>query len=247
MIITPIKTHKIHSEEQSIFALLDQYLPFFSDGSVLAVTSKIVALCEGRVASPSADKDELIKKEANWYLPRELNKYHVMLTIKNSMMAAAAGIDESNVEEGYVLWPEDPQKSANEMREYLVKRFGVKRCGVILTDSKTTPLRWGVTGMGISYSGFEVLNNYIGKKDIFGREMKLTKVNVMDSLAASAVYVMGEGKEQTPLAVLSDIPHLIYQDRNPTTEELEALYIDMDDDLYGRILSLAPWKKGEGK
>ena len=47
----------------------------------------------------------------------------------------------------------------------------LKKVGVIITDSKTTPLRWGTSGVAISYSGFSPLKNYIGSPDIFGKEM----------------------------------------------------------------------------
>jgi len=48
-------------------------------------------------------------------------------------------------------------------------------------------------------------------------------VNVADALAAAAVLLMGEGKEQTPLAVLTDLPFVTFQDHNPSPAELAAL------------------------
>jgi putative folate metabolism gamma-glutamate ligase len=245
MVITPLKTHKITSNDTNLLTILDTYITDIPERSVLAVTSKIVAICEGRVAPAGADKDELIIQEAQYYLPRELNRYHIMVTINDHIVAAAAGIDESNIQEGYVLWPKDVQASANIIREYLISRFGLKEVGVVITDSKTTPLRWGVTGIGLAHSGFLALNNYIGTEDLFGREMHVTKVNVMDGLASSAVYVMGEGKEQTPLALITDIPHIQFQDHNPTEKELKAVYLNLDEDLYGQMLQSAPWKKGK--
>lgn len=245
MIVTPLKTRKITVSDTDLLSVLDQYITTVPERSVLSVTSKIVAICEGRVAPADTDKDTLIIQEAEYYLPRELNKYQVMVTINDHIIAAAAGIDESNIEEGYVLWPKDAQSSANNIREYLIKRFGIKEVGVVITDSKTTPLRWGVTGIGLSHSGFKALNNYIGTPDLFGRQMHVTKVNVMDGLAASAVYAMGEGTEQTPLALITDIPHIEFQDRNPNEEELQSLYLDLDEDLYGQMIKYAPWKRGK--
>lgn len=245
MQVKAFKTHKITSQDTSLFSLLDTYLTEFPEKGVLAVTSKIIAITEARVVDlTESEKDELIIKEAQYYMPREKNKYHVMLTIKDNILAAASGIDESNADNKYVLWPKDSQQSANEIREYLVKRFNLKECGVIITDSKTTPLRWGVTGIALAHSGFLALNNYIGTKDLFGREMHVTKVNVMDALAAASVYEMGEGTEQTPLAVITDIPHIEFQPRNPTKEELDFLHISIDDDLYGSFLKSVEWKKG---
>jgi len=75
---------------------------------------------------------------------------------------------------------------------------------VLITDSRVSPLRQGVFGMALGYSGFKGLRDYRGKPDIFGRTLKVTQVGVADSLATSAALVMGEGKEQQPLAVIED-------------------------------------------
>lgn len=245
MIIAAIKTHKITGSDKSIFDVLDKHLTKFEDSSILCVTSKIISICEGRIKPvKDTDKDELVETESEYFLPKEENKYGFHLTITQNLLIPAAGIDESNGNGYYILWPENPQESANEIREYLVERFNIKYAGVIITDSKTTPLRWGTTGVAIAYSGFSPLNDYIGKPDLFDREMRVTQSNVMDGLAAGAVAVMGEGQEQTPLAVISDVPHVNFKDKNPTDEEVKGLKIDLDTDVYSSILKRAPWRKG---
>ena len=247
MKITPIKTHKITLKDKDLFEIFNLYLPRIKEGSVVAITSKIVSICEGRVVEVgTVDKDELVKKEAEYYLPKELNKYQFFLTIKRGLLTPTAGIDESNGNGYYILWPSNPQKTANEIRKYLVKRFSLKKVGVIITDSKTTPLRWGVTGTAIAHSGFTALNDYRGKKDIFGRKLEVTQANVMDALAAAAVLAMGEGKEQTPLALLEDLPFMRFQQRNPTKKELENLKISLEEDLYSSLLTSVKWRKGNG-
>lgn len=241
-----IKTHKITLKDKNLLTILDKYLSSLEEKSVLVVTSKIVAICEGRVIKiGKIDKEKLIKQEADLYLPKEESKYEFMLTIKNNLLAPSAGIDESNSSGYYILWPKNPQKTANKIRNYCKKRFKLKNIGVIVTDSKTTPLRWGVTGTAIAHSGFLALNDYIGTPDIFGRLLKATKVNIMDGLAASAVVVMGEGKEQTPLGIISDIPFVKFQKRNPSKKELQGLKIEIEDDLYAPILANVKWRKGK--
>ncbi len=245
MKVTSIKTHKITQKNINIFFVLDKYLPKLPEKSVVAVTSKIVSICEGRmVKMGTVDKDELIRQEAQFYLPRESSKYNVSLTIARNILAASAGIDESNGNGYYVLWPKNPQKSANKIREHLQKKFKIKHVGVIITDSKTTPLRWGVTGITLAYSGIIPLKNYIGTKDIFGKVMEYTKTSIIDSLASTATVVMGEGKEQTPLAIIEDVPFIKFQSRNPTKEEIATLHINIEDDLYAPLIKNAKWKKG---
>lgn len=246
MNIQSIKTNKITARKKSVFDILDEFLMEMVEGSILAVTSKIVSICEGNIVdTKGVDKKDLIAGESDYWLPPSMSKYDFSLTIRDGVLLPTAGIDESNGEGYYILWPKEPQKTANEIREYLIKRFGLNRVGVIITDSKTTPLRWGTTGVCVAHSGFDALNDYIGKLDIFGREMLATKANIADALAVSAVLVMGEGSEQTPLAIIDDVNFVEFQGRNPSEQELLALKISIEDDLYAPILNSVKWKKGE--
>jgi len=247
MTIKAVKTHKITQQDTDINSILDKYLPQLEENSIIVITSKIVALCEGNtLPSNSANKDELVAQEADLFLPKEENNYGVYITIKGNVLAATAGIDESNTNGLVVLWPKNPQESANKIREHLQNKYKLKHIGVLITDSKTTPLRWGVTGIGLSHSGFRAINDYVGTPDLFGREFKMTKVNVMDGLSAAAAVVMGETIEQTPLGIITDIPFVVFQEHNPTPQDLENLAIPIDDDVYGVFLRSANWKKGKG-
>lgn len=248
MKVTPIKTEKILPGRNDLFQILDKYITSFKENSVLAIASKIVGILEGRVVKIKSEeqKDELARREAEYYLPREYNQYNFMITINRGIMVASGGIDESNGNGYYILWPKDPQKSANQIREYLSKRFKLNHVGIIITDSKLTPLRWGVTGVAIAHSGFRALNSYIGKPDVFGRKLQAEKTNVADALASATVVVMGEGKEQQPLAIIEDLDFVCFQKRNPTKEELENLKISIGDDVYSSLLTCVKWKKGKG-
>ncbi len=244
MIISSLKTHKIKTKDRSLQAVLDAYLPKLTERTVVAITSKIVSICEQRIVKIGArDKDQLIKQEADYYLPPETNTYNIYLTIKNNLLVPTAGIDESNGNGYYILWPKNPQKSADAARAYLRKKFSLEQVGVIITDSTTRPLRRGVTGFAISHSGFAALKDYREKPDIFGRKLKVTLANMADGLAAAAVLAMGEGSEQTPLAIITDIPSIQFQKRNPNKKELKELTIQRKDDLYGHILNAVDWKR----
>lgn len=246
MKVTAIKTKRINLGD-NLYKILAEYLPKkINDKSVIAVSSKIVAICEGRVVKIESEeqRDILAKKEAEAYLPREYNQYGFMITINNGIMVASSGIDASNGNGFYVLWPKNPQKSANEIHEYLVGKYRLKNIGVIITDSKLTPLRWGVTGVAIAHSGFAALKNYIGTPDIFGRLMQAEKSNIADSLATAAVIEMGEGNEQKPLAVIEDVNFVKFQKRNPTRKELNGLKISIGDDVFSSLLKSVKWQKG---
>ncbi len=245
MQIKAIKTGKIVNQNFNICDIVDQHIPKIATETIVAVSSKIVSICEGNVVkADGVDEQELVKQQAEYYIPAEQNRYGFALTINHNMIIPNAGIDTSNGNGFYILWPKDPQASANMIREHLAKKHGLDKIGVVITDSKTTPLRWGVTGVALAHSGFATLNNYIGKPDLFGRTLEVTKANIADGIAAAAVLVMGEGDEQTPLALVTDLLFVQFQHRNPTADELKSLVIDKEDDLYGPLLNSVKWHKG---
>lgn len=173
---------------------------------VLAVTTKIVSLSENcLVPKNSIDKKTLTKNESDIFLG-EIG-HGVSLGIKHSLLMPGAGVDESNSENGdFILHPKNPMKSAADLRETLKNRWGLKNLGVILTDSRSNPLRLGVTGAALACAGFLPVIDKVGEKDLFGRPLKITKVNVADSLATAAVLLMGEAAEACPLVVLHETP-----------------------------------------
>lgn len=240
MKIRTIKTTKVKAKDD-LYKLFDRSILELQEKSIIVITSKVVSLCQGRVASLGL-KDEQIQKEADYYL-EGVKPYGMILTIKENVILPNAGIDESNANGSCVLLPVQIQKTVNEIRTYFREKFELKELGVIISDSKTTPLRWGTTGVGLAYSGFYPLNDYIGKGDIFDKTMLATKANVLDGLAAAAVLAMGEGSEQTPIAIIEDLDFVRFNENNPTKQELEELKISPEDDLYSPILNIKTWKK----
>ncbi len=246
MHIQPLHTRRVTAADRDLLAILDAAVPAFQEGDILAIASKIVALCQGRtVAMTDADKADLVEAESTWFLPQAISRYAVYLTIKAHALMPYAGIDESNSDGRYVLWPHAPQAAANAICAYLRQRFGLRHAGVVITDSRPLPLRWGVTGFTVAHSGFRALYDYRGKLDLFGRPLQMTQTNVADALAAAAVLMMGEGDEQTPLARITGAPFVEFQDHDPTAEELAALVTSLEDDLYAPLLAGVDWQKGK--
>lgn len=246
MIVTPCKTKAVIVGD-SLFRILDDGLPTLSDGDIVVVTSKIVSICEGAIVKNdgSMDKAELIRQEAQYYIEDEkLTRWGLTLTIKQNLLIANAGVDESNGNGNFVLWPKKLQKTTNSIWEHLRKKHNIRELGVIITDSRLSPLRWGTLGVGLSWCGFSALKDYIGTPDIFGRICKLTKSSILDGLAVAAVLLMGEGNEQTPLAVVSQVPFVRFLDRPPSTQELKEMQISKEDDIYSPLTNSSKWKKG---
>ena len=191
----------------------------------MVITSKIVALAEGRTVEYKNKKQKikLIKQESDFAIKTK----HTWLTIKDGMVMASAGIDESNARGKFILLPKDSFQSADLIRRKLKKIFKVRKFGVLITDSRIFPLRAGIVGVSLGYAGFKGVRNYIGKKDIFGRILKMSRTDVADSLATSAVLCMGEGKEQQPVALITDAPVKFTEKINK-----KELFIDPKEDLY---------------
>ncbi len=235
MIIKVIKTD-VFQEGGDLFKFICGYVSRLNDKSVLVVTSKIVALAEGRVVEPEhvGTKEELIRKESEIAIPTK----HVWLTVKDGMVMASAGIDESNANGKYILLPKNSFKSARILRHQLRKKYRVKNLGILITDSRTIPLRAGVTGVALGYAGFRGVRDYRGTKDIFGRKFKFSRTNVADSLATAAVFVMGEGNEQCPLAIIKEVPVQFCERINR-----RELSISIEDDMYRPIFEKISSKK----
>ena len=245
MKVTAIKTKKVEVGDK-LFDILDHSLPKLQEKDVVVITSKIIAITQGRVVKNDGkiDKLELIKKEADYYLPEKYTTFGVHLTIKNNIIIASAGIDESNGHGYYVLWPENLRETTNEIWQYLKKKNKVKQLGVLVTDSKLSPMRYGVSGICMSWCGFEPLRSYVGKPDIYGKPLRVEVTNVVDCLAAAAVLEMGEAYEQTPLAIINEISQMKFVNRTPTDEELKMMRIELGQDVFTALLTSVKWIKG---
>lgn len=223
----------------------------FPENSVLAISSKVISYCQGRVVKKSDDKEvkhNLARKESELYTDSSSSKFDLMLTIKNSTLIVNAGIDESNAsmdgQACYILWPEKIQETLNEVWQYLRTKYQLKNFGVITTDSRSFPLRWGVVGTALNYCGFKGLNNHIGEQDLFGRKMVMEQVNVAEALGVAATFEMGEVAEQTPFVLVSNLKNVQFTNEVPSVKELADNKISLEDDLYAPLLTKVDWKKG---
>jgi putative folate metabolism gamma-glutamate ligase len=234
MHIESIKTCRVNAF-QDLNRFVDAYLPTISEESVVVVTSKVVSICEGRtIPKHSITKEKLIQQEADIIIANtKLSNEHIVLTLKNNLLIPSAGIDESNGNDAYVLYPKDCFASAKQLWSFLRTKRRIQKLGILITDSHTTPLRKGVTGIALAWWGFDPLFSYIGKPDLYGHPLRVTCINVVDALAASAAFLMGEGNECTPLAIVENAPHMTFNENLHTYREV---CIAPEEDLYQPLL-----------
>ncbi len=227
LVITPIQT-ALYRPQESLVDFIMGSIPkeMWQERSVLAITSKIISLHEHSVAPADTNKKDLIVAQSDHYLG-EIG-HGVRLAIKQHLILPAAGIDESNSENGeFILHPKDPFLSAQKLYSEIKQRTGLKELAIIVTDSHSKPLRHGVTGAALAFFGLHPIKNMVGQHDLFGRPLKMTKVNHVDSLAAAAVLMMGEANERCPLAMLHQAP-ISFTDQNTRDE----LFVPVEEDMY---------------
>jgi len=200
------------------------------DSDILVVTSKVVALAEKRLKKLSSVKPtEKAKKLAKQYnlepsfvevVLQESNMIYggvakALLTLKNNLWTANAGVDHKNVPKGYVaLWPKNPQRSAEKIRGQIQKRTG-KHVGVLIIDSRVTPLRMGTTGVALGIAGFEPIKDYRFDEDLYGNSISITRHAIADDVASAAHLLMGESRERTPVILVRDAPLRLCDKVNP--------------------------------
>lgn len=247
MKVTAIKTRKFLPPKDDLFSLIKEsfYNVKLKERSVIVITSKVVSISEGRCIKieDKTKKAELIKKEADFYIDKnKISGKISTLTIKDNILISSAGIDEGNGNGYYILWPKNPFLSVKKVYKFIKKKYSLKNFAVIISDSRRTPLREGILGVGLSYYGLEPLRDYRGKKDIFGRRINFSQTNIVDSLAAAAVFAMGEGDEQTPFAIIEDIKDLRFV--NKDFSKNDVLKTSIEEDKYNFFLQSNIWKKG---
>lgn len=225
----PVRTEVLQLPQDDLYAVMDTSLPKLEEGDVVFITSKVVAIHQGRCAlMNSITKEELVHSEADMLLSgSRLSDRYLALTIKNNTLIPNAGIDQSKLSGHYILWPENAEAAAQDIWQYLKNKCSLEKLAVVITDTHSTPLRYGFTGMTIGLFGMEPFRSYVGKTDVFGNSIQ-TLANVVDPLAAMAVFCMGEGAEQTPLLIARGVPDIEFVN-SPTYKKL---LVPQEKDIY---------------
>lgn len=234
MKVEAIRTDRV-DQAQDLNVFVERFLPQLEENSIVVITSKIVSLCEGRtIPKKDVKKYDLITQEAEKIIPNEESKdTSIVLTYTHGLLIPSAGIDESNGQDAFILYPQNPFDSAFKLWQFLRNKYSLENVGVIISDSHTTPLRKGVTGIALAWWGFNPLKSYVGSPDLFGHPLRVTYVNVADALAISAVFAMGEGAECTPIALIQEAPHVAF---NSNPHDHSEIAIDPQEDLYRPFL-----------
>ena len=215
--------------------------PSIGDGDIIVISQKIISKQEGRVINlhsliPSElsvgiesayEKDpklvEVILSESK----RIVRMGHGVIIVETNhgFICANAGIDESNVEKGFVtLLPLDPDRSAKKIRDSILKITG-KNTAVLISDTFGRPFRLGQTDHAIGIAGIESIKSYEGESDTFGKIMRVTAIAVADELCSASELVMGK-TNKTPVAVIKNYN---FESKN---DSISSIIRDEKEDLF---------------
>jgi coenzyme F420-0:L-glutamate ligase / coenzyme F420-1:gamma-L-glutamate ligase len=186
-------------------------------GDLLVVGQKIVSKAEGRLlrlseVAPSEiaqamaaglGRDprlvEVILRESRRVV--RMDRGVLVMETRHGWVCANAGVDQSNVDVDTVaLLPEDPDRSARELREIIRTRERID-VAIIIADTFGRPWREGLTNVAIGLSGFAPLRSYLGELDSAGRPLQATIIALADELAGAAEPVMGK-LDRIPVAIV---------------------------------------------
>jgi len=217
-------------------------------GDIICVASKVVSIAERRIVHLKQKRvsSDARRLAAKYSMDGQLAQLVLeeadsicggvrgfLLTIKQGILTANAGVDVKNSPTGTAtLWPAHPDKSASDLRASLI-RDGNARIGVVIVDSRVTPLRLGTVGIAIGLSGFRTIRDDRGKRDLYGRRVIVTQSNLADDLASAAHLVMGERDEKIGLVVIRNAPVSMDHD------DLDRVKLAPDKCLIGSNLNVA--------
>ena len=177
------------------------------DSDVIVITQKIISKVEGRkIDINKEDIEEVIKSESLQIIRKRGET--VIAKTKHGFICANAGIDKSNIEEGFaLLLPEDPDKTCRDIRKKIEHETG-KKISVIICDTFGRAWRKGQTNVAIGSSGIEPLESYIGEKDTFDNELFATEIAIVDELAGAAELVMKKS-DNIPIVIIKGVKYNI--------------------------------------
>jgi coenzyme F420-0:L-glutamate ligase/coenzyme F420-1:gamma-L-glutamate ligase len=215
------------------------------NGDVVAIAHKVVSKAEGRTrklreveASPRArelgarlDKDErhvqVVLDESTEVLRAERGV--LICVTPHGFVCANAGVDASNVpgEDEVVLLPRDPDASARSVRSRLGELTGVTPA-ILISDSFGRAWRNGQAEVALGCAGLHPLEDWRGRQDANGRELKATWIAVADQLASAADLARRKDSRE-PVVVIRGAEHLVRSGDGPGAA---ALLRPAGEDLF---------------
>lgn len=215
------------------------------DGQVVVIAHKVVSKTEGAVVTlddvrPSARALELaaggdgdpravqvVLDESAEILRAERGV--LICRTRHGFVCANAGVDASNSADSgtLILLPRDPDASARRLRERLRELTGAT-VAVLITDSFGRAWRHGQVDVAVGIAGMQPLDDWRGRRDARGLELRATWLAVADAAAASADLARAKDSRE-PVVILDGLARFVTEDDGPGAA---ALLRDLQEDLF---------------
>ena len=215
------------------------------DGDLLAIAHKVVSKAEGRIRSLSAIAPGDRANELARRLQKDPRQVQAVLDESREVLRAArgvlvcvthhgfvcanAGVDASNVAvpDAVALLPRDPDGSARALRRRLRELTGAAPA-VLITDTFGRAWRHGQAEVAIGCAGMGPLEDWRGRRDATGRELRATWIAVADQAAAVADLVRRKDSRE-PVVLIRGLERLVTRDDGPGAA---ALVRPEQEDLF---------------
>jgi coenzyme F420-0:L-glutamate ligase/coenzyme F420-1:gamma-L-glutamate ligase len=217
----------------------------FEDGDILVIAQTIISRAEGRILKLSTIKPSDAAKDIATQLGKRAElvevilqaskrvvraeQGHLIVETPHGFVCANAGVDTSNVPDAdsVTLLPKDPDHSASQICKTVHELCGVE-IAVIISDTHGRPFREGAINVAIGTSGLLPLKDYVGLTDLFGYELRTTRIAVADELASAAELLMGEADEGNAVIVIRGYSY------ERSTRSAKMLLRDAERDIFRR-------------
>lgn len=220
-------------------------------GQVLAIAHTVVSKAEGAVATldgiaPSERALELGAQQRKD--PRAVQvvldqsaevlraeRGVLICRTHHGFVCANAGVDASNASadgagegETLILLPRDPDASARRIRARLRQLTGAPPPAVLVTDSFGRAWRHGQLDIAIGLAGLAPLDDWRGRTDAAGLELKATWLAIADAAAASADLARAKDSRE-PVVLLDGLERFVTAEDGPGAV---ALLRALDEDMF---------------
>jgi coenzyme F420-0:L-glutamate ligase/coenzyme F420-1:gamma-L-glutamate ligase len=222
-------------------------------GQVLAIAHTVVSKAEGAIAAldgtvPSARALELAAQQRKD--PRAVQvvldqsaevlraeRGVLICRTHHGFVCANAGVDASNASahgdgdgdgDTLILLPRDPDASARRIRARLRQLTGAPPPAVLVTDSFGRAWRHGQVDVAIGLAGLAPLDDWRGRTDAAGLELKATWLAIADAAAASADLARAKDSRE-PAVLLDGLERFVTAEDGPGAI---ALLRALDEDMF---------------
>ena len=216
MKVIPVTIEKEIEVNDDLVNLISKSIEIL-DGDILVIAQKIISKQEGRIIDLSTIQPSLIAQGISSQYQKDPRVVELILSeskkiirmengviiveTNNGFICANAGVDESNVKDGFAtLLPKNSDSSAQKIQKKIKENLG-KDVAIIISDTFGRPFRMGQTNCAIGVSGINPILDYSGKPDVFGKILRVTAIAVADELCSAAELVM-EKTKKSPVVII---------------------------------------------